>query len=147
MYWLAIYLLMYMHLMVCDMLPFLSSRKSTLQEALNSTGSQGQKLFSFPNLISLILQRNYISRSIFLSLHLSFLFFFFFNPPFSVSFYHFFFFQSLMFFCSFNFFSFSYLSRASPMAYGSSQARGRIRILTSSLTTAIVKWNLGHISN
>ena len=143
MYWLAIYLLMYMHLMVCDMLPFLSSRKSTLQEALNSTGSQGQKLFSFPNLISLILH-SLLGLYFFLFIYL---FFFFFSIPPSLFLSIISFSFNLMFFCSFNFFSFSYLSRASPMAYGSSQARGRIRILTSSLTTAIVKWNLGHISN
>ena len=76
MYWLAIYLLMYMHLMVCDMLPFLSSRKSTLQEALNSTGSQGQKLFSFPNLISLILH-SLLGLYFFLFIYL----FFFSIPP------------------------------------------------------------------
>ena len=88
MYWLAIYLLMYMHLMVCDMLPFLSSRKIALQEAggFNQCWQLWPETLSFPQLISLILHS---------PLGLSFFSSFFYFSLFSVSSSHFFFDLSL----------------------------------------------------
>ena len=89
MYWLAIYLLMYMHLMVCDMLPFLSSRKIALQEAggFHQCWQLWPETLSFPQLISLILH-SLLGLSFFSSI--------------------FYFFSLLCFFLSFLFLSFTF---------------------------------------
>lgn len=93
MYWLAIYLLIYLLLMVCDMSSFLSSRKSTLYKPLMSAGRWGGRLL--PSTLNPS-HSGQTSRSIFLSLHLFLLYFFI-----PLSFSHFFFSHFFCFFLSF----------------------------------------------